>query len=75
MAIPYGQRAVENSNILRINDTTKFLWDILQNDTSYEELLKQMKEKYQASEEELPILKQDLDEFLAKARKLQLLEE
>lgn len=63
--LPFGQNVVEHRRGIRLNDTGAFLWEELAKGSSYTELLHHMAEHYGASAEELPILKKDLDDFLA----------
>ncbi|MCC8138549.1 MAG: PqqD family peptide modification chaperone [Clostridiales bacterium] len=63
--LPYGQAAACLRRSLRVNEPCAFLWEQLQADPSREELLDAFAAHYQATEEELPQLAADLDDFLA----------
>ena len=52
-----------------------FLWKALQKEITFENLLKNMIEEYEASDDEVSILEKDLNEFLDKLRNLELLVE
>lgn len=72
VVIPVGQNVVDYKNMLHLNETGVFLWNALQNEITFEKLLKNMAEEYEASEDEVSILEKDLNEFLDKLRKLDL---
>lgn len=75
VVIPVGQNVVDYKNMLHLNETSVFLWNELQNEINFETLLKNMTVKYEASEDEVSILEKDLNEFLDKLRKMELLVE
>lgn len=75
VVIPVGQNVADYKNMLHLNETSVFLWNELQNEISFDELLKRMAVKYEASENEVSILEKDLNEFLDKLRKLEVLME
>lgn len=75
VAIPVGQNVVDCKNMLHLNETSVFLWNELQNEITYDVLLKNMAIKYEASEDEISILKTDLDDFLKELIKMKLLTE
>lgn len=75
VVIPVGQNVADYKNMLHLNETGVFLWNELQNEISFDELLKRMAVKYEASEDEVSILEKDLNEFLDKLRKLEVLME
>lgn len=75
VVIPVGQNVADYKNMLHLNETSVFLWNELQNEISFDELLKRMAVKYEASEDEVSILEKDLNEFLDKLRKLEVLME
>ncbi|MCD8346962.1 MAG: PqqD family protein, partial [Lachnospiraceae bacterium] len=62
--LPFGQAIAELRRGILINEAGAFLWEQLQTGPSYEELLAAFASHYQATEEELPELKADMDEFL-----------
>lgn len=75
VVIPVGQNVADYKNMLHLNETGVFLWNELQNEISFDELLNRMAVKYEASENEVSILEKDLNEFLDKLRKLEVLME
>lgn len=56
--------------IMTLNDTGVFLFEMLKNDCTREELVKAMLQEYDISED---IAAKDIDEFLAKLEKLGIL--
>lgn len=62
--LPFGQQIADHKPGLKINESGVFLWDALCKGTDKEQLLKLLGQKYEATQEELPLLKQDLDEYL-----------
>ena len=54
---------VEFSGMLTLNDTGVFLWNLLQNETTKEELLGKLLNEYDVSEE---IASADIDAFIKK---------
>lgn len=73
VVIPVGQNVADYKNMLHLNETGVFLWKALQNEITFEEILNNMITEYEASEDEVPILEKDLNEFLNKLRSLELL--
>lgn len=66
--IPVGQNVVDYKNMLHINDTAAFVLECMREDTTRENILAKMIEKYEAeTEEDKAILAKDLDEFIAAA--------
>ena len=60
---PVGQNAVDFKRMLELNETGYYIANQLLNDISYDDLLKKIVEEYEASEEEICILKEDLNLF------------
>lgn len=75
VVIPVGQNIADYKNMLHLNETGVFLWKALQKEITFENLLKNMIEEYEASDDEVSILEKDLNEFLDKLRNLELLVE
>ncbi len=72
--LPYGQNAADLRHAVRLNATGAFLWNELAEDISRGRLLRAFQQFCHASDQELPELEQDLDEFLAALQKQNLLE-
>lgn len=62
--LPFGQMISDHGHGIQINDTGCYLWHLLDNERTKEELLELCAEHYEASTEEIPLLKKDLDSFL-----------
>lgn len=59
--VPVGDDAVEFNGIVTLNESGKFLWDLLENEITKEELLKKFMEEYNVTEE---TAKADIKEFM-----------
>ena len=66
--LPFGQAIADQQRGCRINETGAYLWRLLERDTTPEELLEALAAHYDASREDLPGLKKDLEEFLSTLR-------
>ena len=73
--IPIGQNIVACKNLLRLNDTGAFIMKKLEAGISYDELLEALAKEYEAEENEIEILRTDLDTFLCQARGINALVE
>ena len=73
--LPYGQTQADLHHGIRLNETGVFLWELLAEDRSREELFAACAEHYRASEEELPRLQKDIAEFLQNLSDRSLLSE
>lgn len=66
--IPVGQNVVDYKNMLHINDTAAFILECMKEDTTRENILAKMIEKYEAeTEDDKAVLAKDLDEFIVAA--------
>lgn len=63
---------VDFNGLITLNESALFIWELLQNEISYDDLLKALYEHYDAPVE---VLKADLDSFIENARKANLIEE
>ena len=70
---PVGQNIVDSKSILRINDVGRFLVENLQNEIDVDSLVQIVATKYEATEEDLPRIKADVDFFISKLRIQKLL--
>ena len=52
MAVPVGARAKELHGMIGLNETAAFLWELLKEDRTEEELAKLLYEEYEIREEE-----------------------
>lgn len=51
MAVPVGSRAKELHGMIGLNETAAFLWELLKEDRTEEELAKLLYEEYEITEE------------------------
>lgn len=68
--IPVGQNIVACKNLLRLNETGAFIMQKLEEGTTYDDLLNALVVEYEAEENEVDILRADLDTFLNQAREI-----
>lgn len=59
--IPTEKTAIEFNGLITVNEVGVFLWRLLQNNISQEDLLKSVLEEYDVEEE---VAKEDIQEFL-----------
>lgn len=64
MVIPVGQSIIEYKSMLHLNDTGAFIWQQLESDIQYDQLLQIMISEYEAVGDDIAIIKKDLDEFI-----------
>lgn len=62
--LPYGQKIVDFHMGLQINETGALLWNALGDGAGEEELLEMLCGHFEAKEDEIPQIRQDLQEFL-----------
>jgi len=62
--LPYGQKIADHQKGIQINSTGVFLWKLLGVERTEPELTRLCAAHYQASEQELPCLEQDIRRFL-----------
>ena len=63
--VPVGKAAVNFNAIISLNDMGQTIWNMLENETSAEEILKNILAEYEVSEAQA---KADIDSFLAKLK-------
>ena len=59
--IPTGKSALEFNGLITINEVGVFLWDLLQQDVSMEDLVHGLLSEYEVEEE---VAREDIQEFL-----------
>lgn len=62
--LPYGQAQLEFRRSCRLNKTGAFLWSLLEQEHSVEELIESCAEAFHMTAEELPALRNDVRQFL-----------
>lgn len=68
--IPIGQNIVACKNLLKLNETGAFIMQQIEKGTTYDELLDALVKEYEAEEDEVDILRTDLDKFLGQAKEI-----
>ena len=63
--VPVGKSAVNFNAIISLNDMGQTIWNMLEKETSAEEILKKILAEYEVSEAQA---KADIDSFLAKLK-------
>ena len=63
--VPVGKAAVNFNAIISLNDMGQTIWNMLESETSAEEILKNILAEYEVTEEQA---KADIDGFLAKLK-------
>ena len=71
VVVPLGAESTFR-NMIKLNDTGKFLWELLKEDTTFEALVSAMVEKYEIDE---ALASRDLTAFLDSLRSFGALEE
>lgn len=72
VVVPVGETAVTFNGIITLNKTGKYLWELLQEDVTVDDLVNGMLSKYDVTKE---VATKDILEFLEVLRKHQLLVE
>lgn len=62
--LPYGQTTADHLPCMRMNESGSLLWDALCRGAQEEELLELLKDHWDASLEDLPMLRRDMNGFL-----------
>ena len=61
--IQVGQTAMEFNGLISVNEVGSFLWERLQQEVTFEELVQAVLQEYEAEEQ---VVRQDIQEFLDK---------
>ncbi len=72
--LPFGQKIADHGRGLRVNETSAFLWELLEEERTFEELLELFVREYKAEDGGVPELERDLRTFLDGLRRRGLLE-
>lgn len=70
VVVPIGNRGVDFSSIISVNETGAFIWKQLETDVTPEQILKNMLAEYDVSEEQA---KADIDAFIQTLKEAELL--
>lgn len=71
IVVALGSEMDEYNGMITLNNSGYYIWDKLKNDISYDDLLSDLTEKYDAPVE---VIKADLDAFLENAKRVNILE-
>lgn len=72
VAVATDEMSDYDNTFIKMNSTGEFVWNVMQNDVTYDFIIKSLLDKYDIDEE---TAKNDLDEFLATIKKAGLLDE
>lgn len=72
VVVPIGHASVDFNGIINLNDTGAFLWSILSQGCTYDELVSSVLSEYDVNED---IAKRDIDAFLKTARDADVIED
>jgi hypothetical protein len=72
LAVTVDDAADENNVLITLNETGAFVWGILQNESSYSDIITAIVENYEVDE---AVAKADLDNFLQVCRENGILDE
>lgn len=72
--LPFGQNISMHRHGLELNEVSILLWQALCDGADEDDLLNILREHYQADETDLPLLKEDISEFLLQLRALDILD-
>ena len=65
--VPVGKTVLESNGLFMLNELAAFIWDLLPNADSEEDICKAVLEQYEVEEEDA---RKDVKEFLEKLREL-----
>ena len=71
IVVPVNDMVNENNIIISFNQTGAFIWELLQNDISYEDALAKIIDHYDV---DYDTAKRDFDMFIKKSRDIDILE-
>ncbi|MBQ2943499.1 MAG: PqqD family protein [Ruminococcus sp.] len=71
VVVPVGSAVASFNGMINLNEAGAFLWQLLENDTTEAEVVKNMLEHYDVSEE---LAKTDVEKFIAQLRDAELLD-
>lgn len=72
VAVPTGELVNEFQGMIKLTPSSKFVWDLLQEDTSIEEIADELAEKYNL---DINKAKADLEKFINNLKAYNLIEE
>lgn len=72
VAVPTGKLVNEFQGMIKLTDSAKFVWDLLQKDTTIEELVDKLSTKYNIS---IDKARTDIEKFINNLKTSNLIEE
>lgn len=72
VAVPTGELLKEIQEIITLTSSAKFVWELLQEDRTIEEIVNKLVEKYKI---DLNIAKNDTEQFIKELRQANIIEE
>lgn len=72
VVVPIGAAVSEFNGMINLNEAGAFLWQLLESDTTVDEIVKAMLVQYDVSEE---VAKADVEKFVSQLREASLIEE
>ena len=72
IVVPIGERVIDFKGMMMLNDLGEFIWEELQNDRTFDDILDSILESYEVDTD---TARADLEEFLVRMRKNGALEE
>lgn len=72
IAVPTGELVKEFQEIITLTKSAKFVWDLLQEDRTIEDVKSKLVEKYKIDEERV---QKDVEQFIEELRKANIIEE
>lgn len=73
--LPFGQSVADMRRGVRLNETGSYIWKLLSKGTSKEEIVNLCASRFQADSDELPLLREDILQFLNRLHLMGILEE
>lgn len=72
VAVPTGNLVNEFQGMIQLTDSSKFVWDLLQENTTIEEITDKLSKKYNADINTVTV---DVEKFINKLKSFNLIEE
>ncbi|MDO4300479.1 MAG: PqqD family protein [Clostridia bacterium] len=70
IVVPVGEGAMDFSGVITLNEVGAFIWKLLENDITKEEILKKMLEEYEV---EKAVAEKDIEEYISSLRGAELI--
>ena len=70
-AVSFDENSPIGNGMIKLSDSAFFIWQMLENETTADEILSAMKANFQADEE---VLRRDIEAFITKLNELGIIE-